>query len=251
MSQLRNSQLSPLSFPSLLTASLSSLSSLAVPSLLSTVALPTVSLLTLLFCLTAYSQTKAEPTSESKLESKTITKKVKDKSVSTTKGNTTVVIETSKGTIEAELWSEKAPVTVANFLAYADEKYYDNTIFHRVIKNFMIQGGGFTQDMKEKTTHAAIKNEATPELKNVKGTLAMARTSDINSATSQFFINLVDNDFLNQKGKAPQNFGYAAFGHVTKGMEFVEAIGNVATKTTGHHQDVPAEPVLIKSIRKK
>lgn len=173
-------------------------------------------------------------------------KKAKDKPV-----NTTVIIETSLGTIEAELWADKAPVTVANFLAYADEKYYDGTIFHRVIKGFMIQGGGMTPDMKEKQTHAPIKNEATAELKNLKGTLAMARTMDINSATSQFFINTVDNEFLNHKGKTPQNYGYAVFGKVTKGEDVVANIEKVATKNSGYHQDVPAETVLIKSIRKK
>lgn len=173
-------------------------------------------------------------------------KKAKDQNV-----NATIIIETSKGTIEAELWGDKAPATVANFLKYADEKFYDNTIFHRVISNFMIQGGGMTSDMKEKTTHAAIVNEASSELKNVKGTLAMARTMDVNSATSQFFINLVDNSFLDHKGKTPQNYGYAVFGKVTQGMDVVESIGKVATKNVGYHQDVPAEPVIIKSIRKK
>jgi len=176
---------------------------------------------------------------------KTATHK-KDNSV-----NATVIIETSKGTIEAELWGDKAPVTVANFLKYAEETFYDNTIFHRVISNFMVQGGGMTADMKEKSTHAAIVNEASSELKNLKGTLAMARTMDVNSATSQFFINLVDNSFLDHKGKTPQNYGYAAFGKVTKGMDVVEAMGKVATKSVGYHQDVPAEPLIIKSIRKK
>lgn len=173
-------------------------------------------------------------------------KKTKEKPV-----NTTVIIETSMGTLEAELWADKAPVTVANFLAYADEKFFDGTIFHRVISNFMVQGGGFTSNMKEKTPHAAIKNEASSELKNTKGTLAMARTMDVNSATSQFFINLVDNDFLNHKGKAPQNYGYAVFGTVTKGMDVVEAMGKVKTGNSGPHQDVPVEPIVIKSVRKK
>lgn len=165
--------------------------------------------------------------------------------------NTTVVIETSMGTIEAELWADKAPVSAANFLAYVDEKYYDGTIFHRVIDGFMIQGGGMTQDMKEKNPHAPIKNEASAELKNTKGTLAMARTMDVNSATSQFFINTVDNEFLNHKGKAPQNYGYAVFGTVTKGMDVVEKIAKVKTTTKGFHQDVPAETVIIKSITRK
>lgn len=184
------------------------------------------------------SKKTAEPVKDSK--------KTKDKPV-----NPTVIIETSLGTIEAELWGDKAPVSVANFLAYVDEKFYDGTIFHRVIDGFMIQGGGMTQDMKEKTPHAPIKNEASAELKNLKGTLAMARTMDINSATSQFFINTVDNDFLNHKGKAPQNYGYAVFGQVTTGQDVVDKIQKVKTKNSGAHQDVPAETVLIKSIRKK
>lgn len=201
---------------------------------------PTICFLSFFFAVVLSFSVSAEPKTAKE------TKKIKDTPV-----NTTVIIETSKGTIEAELWAEKAPVTVANFLTYADEKYYDNTIFHRVIDGFMIQGGGFTQDMKEKTTHAAIKNEASAELKNTKGTLAMARTMDVNSATSQFFINLVDNSFLNHQGKSPQNYGYAVFGAVTKGLDVVEAMGKVKTKTTGPHQDVPAEPLVIKSIRKK
>lgn len=165
--------------------------------------------------------------------------------------NPTVIIETNKGTMEAELWLDKAPITVQNFLTYASEKYYDNTIFHRVIPHFMIQGGGFTPDMKEKTTHAAIKNEASPELKNTKGTLAMARTQVVDSATSQFFINHVDNDFLDQRGKTPQNFGYAVFGKITKGMDVVETIAKVPTGNSGYHQDVPKEPVIILTIKKK
>ena len=166
--------------------------------------------------------------------------------------NPTVVIETNKGTLEAELWLDKAPITVQNFLKYTADKYYDNTVFHRVIPNFMIQGGGFTPDMKEKDSkHAPIKNEAKPDLKNVKGTLAMARTMEVNSATSQFFINHVDNDFLDQRGTSPQNFGYAVFGKVTKGMEVVDAIAKVPTGNHGFHQDVPKEPVIIKSITQK
>lgn len=198
----------------------------------------TIGFLSLLFTVFSTLAAHAEPVKDSK--------KAKDKPV-----NTTVIIETSLGTIEAELWGDKAPVTVANFLAYVDEKFYDGTIFHRVISGFMLQGGGMTPDMKEKTPHAAIKNEATAELKNLKGTLAMARTMEVNSATSQFFINTVDNEFLNHKGKTPQNYGYAVFGKVTKGEDVVAAIEKVKTKNSGYHQDVPAETVLIKSIRKK
>lgn len=168
-----------------------------------------------------------------------------------TVSNPVVIIETSKGPIEAELWEDKAPITVKNFLAYVDDKFYDNTIFHRVIPNFMIQGGGMTADMKEKQTKAPIKNEASSELKNVRGTLAMARTNVVDSATSQFFINTVDNDFLNHSGTGPQTFGYAVFGKVTKGLETLDAISKVATGDSGFHQNVPTQPVIIQSIRKK
>jgi cyclophilin family peptidyl-prolyl cis-trans isomerase len=168
-----------------------------------------------------------------------------------TVSNPVVIIETSKGTMEAELWEDKAPITVKNFLAYADEKFFDNTIFHRVIPGFMIQGGGMTADMKEKQTKAPIKNEATAELKNLRGTLAMARTNVVDSATSQFFINSTDNDFLNHTGTGPQTYGYAVFGKVTKGLETIDAISKVPTKDVGFHQNVPAEPVVIISIRKK
>lgn len=162
--------------------------------------------------------------------------------------NPIVVMETSKGTIKIELDAAKAPITVENFLKYVDEKFFDDTIFHRVIPNFMIQGGGFTSDMKQKPTGKAIKNEAANGLKNARGTLAMARTGVVDSATAQFFVNLVDNTFLNYRGSTPDAFGYAVFGRVTEGMDVVDAIAAVATKTTGGHQDVPAEPVIIKSI---
>jgi len=175
----------------------------------------------------------------------------KGKTVANPVANPVVVIETSKGNMEAELWEDKAPITVKNFLSYVDDKFYDNTIFHRVIPGFMVQGGGMTADMKEKQTKAAIKNEATAELKNVKGTLAMARTNVVDSATSQFFINTVDNDFLNHTGTGPQTFGYAVFGKVTKGLETLDAISKVKTQDSGFHQNVPSEPVVIKSIRKK
>ncbi len=165
--------------------------------------------------------------------------------------NPVVIIETSEGVMEAELWEDKAPITVKNFLAYAEEKFYDNTIFHRVIPQFMIQGGGMTPDMKEKQTKAPIKNEASSELKNTRGTLAMARTNVVDSATSQFFINSVDNEFLNHTGKGPQTYGYAVFGKITKGLEVVDAISAVKRGNVGFHQDVPVEAVVIKSIRKK
>ncbi len=161
-----------------------------------------------------------------------------------------VKIETSLGTIVVELDSEKSPITVKNFLNYVDRKFYDDLIFHRVIQDFMIQGGGFDKDMKIRPTDAAIQNEAANGLKNLKGTLAMARTPDPNSASSQFFINLKDNDFLNYKGPMPQDFGYAVFGKVSEGMDVVEKIGAVKTSASGQMRDVPVEPVIIKSIRK-
>jgi len=161
-----------------------------------------------------------------------------------------IIIETSKGTIKAELDEAKAPVTVENFLAYADEGHYDGTIFHRVIPNFMIQGGGMTPDMKQKPTKAPIKNEAGNGLTNQRGTLAMARTSVVDSATSQFFINTADNDFLNHRAKTPDAFGYAVFGKVTEGMDVVDAIEKVATGRKGPHDDVPTTPVVIESVRR-
>ena len=164
--------------------------------------------------------------------------------------NPKVVMETSEGTITIELWADKAPVTVKNFLRYADEQFYDDTIFHRVIDNFMIQGGGFGADMKGKDTHQPIKNEAAAELKNDRGTIAMARTSDINSATCQFFINLKDNNFLNHSDNTPQGFGYAVFGKVIKGIEVVDLIGKAKTTTSGPYRDVPAKPVIIKSVKR-
>ena len=166
------------------------------------------------------------------------------------KANPTVVMETSEGVITIELWADKAPVTVKNFLRYTDEKFYDGTIFHRVIDNFMIQGGGFTADMKKKNAHEPVKNEATSELKNDHGTIAMARTNQVNSATSQFFINLKNNDFLNHRDNTPRGFGYAVFGKVIKGQEVVDRIAKVKTTTSGSYRDVPAKPVVIKSVRR-
>ena len=162
-----------------------------------------------------------------------------------------VVIDTSKGKIELQLDSEKAPLSVKNFLNYVEKKFYDGLVFHRVINNFMIQGGGFDKDLKLKPTDAAIKNEATNGLKNLKGSIAMARTPDINSATSQFYINHKDNDFLDHKGTNPSEFGYAVFGKVTKGIEVVDAIAQVKTVATATMRDVPETPVVINSIRVK
>ena len=161
--------------------------------------------------------------------------------------NPKVVFDTSKGKIVLELFPGNAPETVKNFLSYVDAKYYDGTIFHRVIPNFMIQGGGFTTDMKRKTPRAPIKNEADKGLKNDRGTIAMARTGDPHSATAQFFINSKKNDFLNYSSKTQQGWGYAAFGKVVEGMKTLDAISAVKTKTSGGFRDVPAEPVVIKS----
>ena len=157
-------------------------------------------------------------------------------------------IETSMGSITVELDDAKAPVTVKNFLDYATSGHYDGTIFHRVIDGFMIQGGGFTKAMDQKPTKAPIKNEAANGLTNKRGTIAMARTMVVDSATSQFFINLVDNDFLNFRAPTPQYYGYAVFGKVTDGMDVVDKIAKVKTGFAGLHQNVPEEPVVIKKV---
>lgn len=156
-----------------------------------------------------------------------------------------VVLETSKGKIVIELYPEKAPLTVENFLSYVKSGFYDGTIFHRVIKGFMIQGGGFTSAMSQKPTKAPVANEADKGPKNERGTIAMARTNDPHSATAQFFINLVNNDFLNHQGKNPQGWGYAAFGKVIEGMDVVDSIAKVQTGAKGEFRDVPVEPVVI------
>ena len=158
-----------------------------------------------------------------------------------------IEFKTSKGTFTVQLFDKQAPVSAENFLKYVDEGFFDGTVFHRVIPGFMIQGGGLTADLQNKKGHAPIKNEATNGLKNKRGTLAMARTNDINSATSQFFVNLVDNDFLDNK---PGNFGYAVFGRVDSGMDVVDAIAAVKTGRKGGHEDVPTETVVIESARR-
>lgn len=158
-------------------------------------------------------------------------------------------IETSMGTVTLELDSEKAPVTVGNFVKYAKSGHYDGTIFHRVIDGFMIQGGGFTKDMNQKPTEAPIRNEAMNGLKNQRGTIAMARTMEVDSATSQFFINLVNNDFLDFTSPTPRGFGYAVFGEVVDGMEVVDSIAKVKTGFSGPHQNVPEEAVVIRKIQ--
>ncbi|SPF51487.1 peptidyl-prolyl cis-trans isomerase precursor (PPIase) (Rotamase) [Syntrophobacter sp. SbD1] len=165
--------------------------------------------------------------------------------------NPVVLMKTSLGQIKIELWPDKAPETVKNFLRYVDEGFYDGTIFHRVMGNFMIQGGGFTQDMKQKPTNAPIKNEASAELKNDRGTIAMARTSAVDSATAQFFINVVDNASLNHSDNSDAGFGYAVFGKVVDGMDVVDKIKSVATTNSGPFKDVPAKPVVIESIKRE
>jgi cyclophilin family peptidyl-prolyl cis-trans isomerase len=171
-------------------------------------------------------------------------------STTAAKGNPMVLISTSQGDIKVELYADKAPETVKNFLAYVNAGYYNDTIFHRVIPGFMVQGGGLTADMKDKREgqRAAIKNESSNGLKNDTGTLAMARTSAPDSATSQFFINVKNNDFLN-KDKAQDGVGYAVFGKVVEGMDVVKKIEQVQTGTKGMHQNVPLEPIVIKSAK--
>lgn len=163
--------------------------------------------------------------------------------------NPKILIETSKGNITAELDAKAAPKTVENILAYVNDGFYTDTVFHRVIPGFMIQGGGMTADMKDKTDkRPPVQNEADNGVKNDRGTLAMARTMDPHSASSQFFINVNNNDFLNFRSKTPQGWGYTVFGKVTDGMDVVDAIVGVKTSNKGMHQDVPVEPIVIKKV---
>lgn len=161
--------------------------------------------------------------------------------------NPKVLLTTNLGDIEIELNQQKAPISVANFLDYVESGAYNNTIFHRVINNFMIQGGAFTEDMTQKSSKAPIKNEANNGLKNDRGTIAMARTDVIDSATNQFFINLKDNDFLNH---GQRDYGYAVFGKVTKGMDVIDKMAKVATTSKNGHGDVPVTPIIITSAKK-
>jgi cyclophilin family peptidyl-prolyl cis-trans isomerase len=166
--------------------------------------------------------------------------------------NPIVVFETTMGQIKIELDMQNAPSTSENFLAYVDDGYFVGTTFHRVIPNFMIQGGGITEDMRDKPSkRASIQNEANNGLKNDRGTLAMARTGDPHSATSQFFINLVDNAFLNFTGETMQGWGYAVFGKVVDGMDVVDAIAQVPTGNKGGHQNVPVEPIVITAVSRQ
>jgi cyclophilin family peptidyl-prolyl cis-trans isomerase len=161
-----------------------------------------------------------------------------------------VRFETSLGNFTIELFTKEAPVSSENFLQYVDEKHFDGTIFHRVIPGFMIQGGGMEAGLSQKDTRDPIKNEATNGLKNSRGTLSMARTNDINSATSQFFVNLKDNDFLDHKPGSNSTYGYAVFGKVTEGMDVIDKIAKVKTGSRRGHQDVPLEDVVVTAARR-
>jgi cyclophilin family peptidyl-prolyl cis-trans isomerase len=163
--------------------------------------------------------------------------------------NPVVTMSTSKGNIRIELDAEKAPITTKNFLDYVNEGYFDGLIFHRVIPGFMIQGGGFDSGMSQKKAKSPIKNEAGNGLKNVTGSIAMARTNVVDSATAQFFINVKDNDFLNHKNTSADGYGYAVFGQVIEGMDVVQTIEKVKTSNRGMHQDVPVDAVLIHSVK--
>ncbi|GAB1038773.1 peptidylprolyl isomerase [Shewanella algae] len=159
-----------------------------------------------------------------------------------------ITLHTNHGDIKLALDSEKAPLTVANFIKYAQEGFYDGTIFHRVIDGFMVQGGGFTEQMSQKPTNSPVRNEANNGLSNKTGTIAMARTSDPHSATAQFFINVNDNTFLDFKNESIQGWGYCVFGEVVEGMDVVNAIKGVSTGNHGMHQDVPLEAVIIEKV---
>jgi cyclophilin family peptidyl-prolyl cis-trans isomerase len=163
--------------------------------------------------------------------------------------NPVVTMSTNMGDIRIELNADKAPISTKNFLDYVNEGHYDGLIFHRVIPGFMIQGGGFDAGMSQKKTKSAIKNEAGNGLKNVVGSIAMARTNVVDSATSQFFINVKDNDFLNHKNTSPDGYGYAVFGQVVEGMDVVQTIEKVKTGNRGMHQDVPVQAVVINSVK--
>ena len=159
-----------------------------------------------------------------------------------------VTIKTTKGDIKLELFEKEAPITVKNFLSYVKSGFYKGTIFHRVIPNFMIQGGGMDENFMQKETAAPIKNEATNQISNKRGTIAMARTQVVDSATSQFFINVVDNDFLDFKAPVPQYYGYCVFGKVVEGMDVADAIVSVPTSSKGMHRDVPQENIVILDV---
>lgn len=163
-------------------------------------------------------------------------------------GNPVVVVSTTMGEFTLELFRDKAPVSVQNFLRYVDEGFYEGTIFHRVKPGYVVQGGGFTPEMVEKGTHPPIQNEATNGLRNTRGTVAMARTRALRSATAQFYINVANNSQLDHRGYSPDDFGYAVFGRVLSGMDVVDAIAKVPTGTSGEHEDVPRTPVVIQKV---
>ncbi len=208
---------------------------------------PVIMLIMLVMLIWGCEQKEPKQSEQKQNEQKIVDQQGSENKKSDTQGgNPMVIMSTSMGDIKIELYRDKAPITVENFLAYVNEKYYDGTIFHRVIPGFMIQGGGFTPDMQQKATKPPIKNEASNGLKNDTGTIAMARTSVVDSATSQFFINLTDNDFLNHGNR---EFGYAVFGKVVEGMDVLNKIAGVKTGNQGMHRDVPLEPVVVESIR--
>jgi cyclophilin family peptidyl-prolyl cis-trans isomerase len=197
----------------------------------------------------ASADAKPQKNADAKTEPKAKKKKKTKGGGMTATANPTVVIDTSLGTITLELFDDKAPESVKNFLKYVDDGFYDGTIFHRVINGFMIQGGGFTAEMKQKDTRPPVKNEAKPDVKNLRGTIAMARTNDPDSATAQFFINVKDNSTLDRRSEAPG--GYTVFGKVVDGMAVVDKIKAVKTTSRGMYEDVPEAPVLIKSAKRK
>lgn len=166
-------------------------------------------------------------------------------------GNPVVLVETSLGDFTVELFQDRAPVSTANFLQYVADGFYRGTIFHRIVPGFVIQGGGFTPNMEEKPTRPPIQNEATNGLRNLRGTVSMARTRALRSATSQFYVNLADNAQLDHRGFSPGEFGYAVFGRVIAGMDVVDRIAAVKTQSSGVNQDVPVDPVVIKSVTLK
>ncbi len=170
-------------------------------------------------------------------------------SLGATAANPIIRFETTIGHFEVELYPEKAPITVANFLKYVNSNFFDNTLFHRVVKGFVIQGGGFTPDMNEKSTDAPIKNEAGNGLSNLRGTIGMARTQDIDSATSEFFINTKDNLKLDHRDETPAHFGYAVFGKVIFGMDVIDKIEAVETHTVGEFENVPVTPVIVTTAK--
>ena len=159
-----------------------------------------------------------------------------------------IVFKTTMGDFKMELFADKAPKTVENFLSYVRDGFFDGTLFHRVIPNFMVQGGGFDVDMNQKDTNAPVENEANNGVKNTRGTVAMARTNDPHSATAQFFINTTDNDFLDFRSETPNGWGYCVFGEVVEGMATLEKISGVRTSTHGYHADVPIEPIVVTSV---